>query len=50
VLSKTVQSDLRLHIERVKRLHEEDLSKGFGDVFLPTALSRKYPHAAREFR
>jgi len=50
VLSKAVQSDLRLHIERGKRLHEEDLSTGFGDVFLPAALSRKYPHAAKEFR
>ncbi len=50
VLSKAVQNDLRMHIERVKRLHDEDLSKGLGEVFLPTALSRKYPHAAREFR
>ena len=50
VLAKAVQGDLRLHIERVKRLHEEDLSKGVGEVFLPTALSRKYPRAGREFR
>jgi integron integrase len=50
VLSKAVQSDLQLHIERVKRLHEGNLSKGFGKVFLPAALSRKYPHEAREFR
>jgi integron integrase len=50
VLSRAVHSDLRQHIERVKRLHEEDLSKGFGEVFLPAALSRKYPNAAREFR
>jgi len=50
VLAKSLQGDLRLHIERVRRLHEEDLSKGFGEVFLPTALSRKYPRAGREFR
>jgi hypothetical protein len=42
--------ELRLHIERVRRLHEEDLPKGFGEVFLPSALSRKYPRAGREFR
>jgi site-specific recombinase XerD len=50
VLAKSLQGDLRLHIERVRRLHEEDLSKGVGEVFLPTALSRKYPRAGREFR
>jgi integron integrase len=50
VLSRAVQSDLRLHIEKVKRLHEEDLSRGFGEVFLPDALSREHPHAGREFR
>jgi len=50
VLAKSLQGDLRLYIERVRRLHEEDLSKGFGEVFLPTALSRKYPHAAKDFR
>jgi integrase len=50
VLPKAVQGELRLHIERVKRLHEEDLSRGFGEVFLPSALSRKYPRAGREFR
>lgn len=50
VLPKAVQGELRLHIERVRRLHEEDLSKGFGEVFLPSALSRKYPRAGREFR
>jgi site-specific recombinase XerD len=49
VLSKAVHGDLRLYIERVKRLHGEDLSKRFGEVFLPTALSRKYPRAGREF-
>lgn len=30
-------------------LHERDLAQGFGEVFLPDALSRKYPNAAREF-
>jgi integron integrase len=50
VLPKAVQGELRLHIERVRRLHEEDLSKGFGEAFLPSALSRKYPRAGREFR
>ena len=29
-------------------LHEEDLDAGGGSVFVPTAVARKYPNAARE--
>ena len=34
---------------RVKLLHEEDLAKGLGAVYLPDALDRKYPNASREW-
>ncbi|MCF6157079.1 MAG: integron integrase [wastewater metagenome] len=37
------------HLGRVKIMHEQDLKKGFGEVYLPYALSRKYPNAAREW-
>jgi hypothetical protein len=30
--------------------HREDLAAGFGSVYLPGALDRKYPNAAREWR
>jgi integrase len=50
VLAKALQADLKPHVERVKRLHEEDRSKVFGEVYLPAALARKNPHAGREFR
>ncbi len=33
---------------RVKDLHQIDLRKGFGHVFLPNALARKYPNADKE--
>jgi hypothetical protein len=36
-----------MHLEKVKSLHDEDLAKGFGEVFLPTALVKKYPSASR---
>jgi integron integrase len=36
---------LRRHLEKVKVLHEEDLRAGYGEVFLPYALARKYPNA-----
>jgi integron integrase len=41
--------DLRRPIERVRLLHDEDLAAGCGEVYLPYALDRKYPNAARQF-
>ncbi len=40
---------LRRHLTKVKALHEEDLEEGFGQVYLPFALERKYVRAAREW-
>jgi integron integrase len=37
------------HLERVRIMHEQDLKKGYGKVFLPFALERKYPNAASEW-
>lgn len=39
---------LRQQIEFVKVQHERDLEQGFGEVYLPFALARKYPNAAKE--
>ncbi len=41
---------MELHLKRVRLLHEQDLSAGFGRVYLPHALSRKYPRAASEWK
>jgi integron integrase len=40
---------LRLHLKQVKAHHELDLARGYGTVYLPYALERKYPNASREF-
>jgi integron integrase len=40
---------LQAHLARVKELHHQDLARGGGAVFLPFALKRKYPKAAREW-
>lgn len=40
---------LRAHLESVKTTHEKDLGDGFGEVYLPFALKRKYPNAPREW-
>jgi integron integrase len=49
MLPERLLAPLRTHLERVKVLHERDLSEGFGDVYLPFALARKYPHAGRSW-
>ena len=40
---------LQNQLAEARRVHERDLAAGFGEVWLPHALSRKYPHAAREW-
>ncbi|MCH2266022.1 MAG: integron integrase [SAR324 cluster bacterium] len=44
-----MESLLHHHLERVKAIHEHDLEQGYGTVFLPHALARKYPNAEREW-
>jgi integron integrase len=45
--SRTVDP-LHLQIEKVRQLHTQDLKEGYGEVSLPFALERKYPHASKE--
>lgn len=49
MLPESVIEPLRQHLERVKVLHQKDLREGFGEVYLPNALERKYPNASREW-
>ena len=49
VLAESVIPVLREHLERVRLRHEQDLREGNGAVYLPGALDRKYPGAAREW-
>ena len=50
MLPRGIAGWLRSHLEDVRALHEADLRQGYGAVWLPHALSRKYPTAAREWR
>jgi len=36
-------------LSRVKRIHERDLADGFGSVYLPDAIAKKFPGAEREW-
>ena len=44
----TVQP-LHEHLGRVRTLHRRDIAEGYGEVWLPHALARKYPRAARQW-
>lgn len=48
VLPEKVIPMLREQIEKVKLLHQQDLREGYGEVYMPYALAKKYPKAARE--
>ena len=47
ILPRNLQGALQAHIAAVKALHHRDLEEGFGDVYVPEALARKYPKAGR---
>ena len=48
MLPASLKSDLSVHIQLVKTVHDTDLHAGYGAVYLPYALERKYPNAAKE--
>jgi integron integrase len=48
MLPRSLVEPLHREIERARVLHDTDLAAGFGAVWLPHALARKYPNAPRE--
>jgi integron integrase len=49
MLPAALAAPLAEHLKRVKTLHAQDLAAGRGAVYLPYALERKYPGAARDW-
>lgn len=49
MLPVSLVEPLQRQIEKVRSLHAADLRDGFGSVYMPDALSRKYRNASREF-
>lgn len=49
MLPAVLAEPLKAHLKQVRELHEQDVAEGFGEVYLPYALERKYPNAAREW-
>ncbi|MFH0974949.1 MAG: integron integrase [Spirochaetota bacterium] len=48
-LPEIIKADLKKHLIKIKELHNKDLKEGFGEVYLPFALERKYPNAKKEW-
>jgi integron integrase len=48
-LADELITPLQRHLDTVKTTHEKDLVDGFGAVYLPFALERKYPAAPKEW-
>ncbi len=48
MLPQRLIPELKNQIITVAHLHQADIALGFGEVYMPDALSRKYPAAARE--
>jgi integron integrase len=48
MLPQNLRDALQSQINAVKSLHVRDLEAGFGEVYIPEALARKYRNASRE--
>jgi integron integrase len=48
MLPQRIQPALQEQLLKARVLHQQDLKEGFGRVYLPFALERKYPSAARD--
>lgn len=49
-LPEKYRQPLERHLICVKKVHDADLAAGGGSVFLPTALGKKWPTAAKDWR
>jgi integron integrase len=49
LLPPPLVNPVRKQMKRAQALHAEDLAAGLGEVYLPYALARKYPNAARQW-
>ena len=47
-LPQKLKERLKVQVQKVEELHQKDLSDGYGTVYMPYALERKYPSAKRQ--
>lgn len=46
----SLKDPLNAHLKQVRIIHEADIEAGYGEVYLPHALARKYPSAAGKWQ
>jgi integron integrase len=49
MVPESLREPLRAQLGVARALHRRDLPNGYGEVYLPYALARKYPSAAKEW-
>jgi hypothetical protein len=49
ILPDKIKESLKAHLQRMKKLHDQDLAKGYKGTTLPDALEKKYPNANKEW-
>jgi len=49
MLPELLVNPFREHLKNVKILHDQDLAVGYGSVYMPNALEKKYPSASRDW-
>ena len=50
LLPAFIKKALLEQIQKVRKLHQDDLQQGFGEVFLPPALERKFGRSTRDIQ
>jgi len=50
IFPKNLQRDISIQIAKTKQIHTKDIDEGFGSVWLPDALERKYPNASKDIQ
>ena len=48
-LPPQLHAPLQLQLKQARLLHQEDIARGYGEVYLPNALAKKYKSAARSW-
>ena len=49
MLPDVLVNPLKEHFQKVQILHTQDLDAGYGSVYMPNALEKKYPNASRDW-
>ncbi len=48
LLPQSLKGALQCQISKVLIIHQQDICDGYGEVYMPNVLERKYPNASRE--